>query len=110
MYIRNGKFGPYVEWGDKKESIKELDKSFHEIVLDDIIEYLSEKKTEKNVIRTYNDDLSLRRGKFGNYIYYKTKFMSKPEFFNIKKFPGCCVTGDVSTILDWVNKTYIQKK
>jgi hypothetical protein len=26
MYIKNGKFGPYVEWGDNKESIKKIER------------------------------------------------------------------------------------
>ena len=32
-----------------------------------------------------NDDLSIRNGKYGDYIFYKTPNMNKPRFLNLKK-------------------------
>ena len=42
-----------------------------------------------NITRHLNEDLSVRKGKYGLYIFYKTSDMSKPKFYNIKKtFPN----------------------
>jgi len=47
MFLKNGKFGPYVEWGNKRESIKEIKKPLSEITLEDIKTYLTEDKQDK---------------------------------------------------------------
>jgi hypothetical protein len=38
--------------------------------------------------KTLNGELSIRKGRYGHYVYYKTAGMSVPKFFNIKKFKG----------------------
>ena len=60
-----------------------------EITLDDIIP-LIENKTSLNqsVIRTINSDISIRSGKYGNYIFYKTHNMNKPKFIKLVGFKG----------------------
>ena len=37
-------------------------------------------------IRTINDDTSIRTGKYGDYIFYKTINMKKPKFISLKSF------------------------
>ena len=39
----------------------------------------------KNILKVINEDLSIRKGKYGEYIFYKTKTMKKPRFININK-------------------------
>jgi hypothetical protein len=81
-----------------------------QIILDDIIPLLTkEEKQDKNILRKINDELSVRRGKFGNYVFYKTEKMKKPEFFNIKKFPECPITCKSDIFIEWLNKNYITK-
>ena len=108
LYIKNGRYGPYVEWGTKRESIKQIEKPLNEITLQDIMAHLSgsSEKTQKNVLRVLNEDMSVRKGKFGAYVYYKTKQMSKPEFCNIKKFNEGFLTCDAETLINWVSETY----
>jgi len=108
MFIKNGRYGPYVEWGEKRESIKEIQKPIGEITLSDVENYLSKSsgKTEKNVLRILNDELSVRKGKFGAYVYYKRKDMSKPDFLNIKKFNEGFLTCESDTLIEWLKNTY----
>jgi len=108
MYIKNGKFGPYVEWGDKRESIKEIQKPLNEITLSDIEKHLldSSNKKEKNVLRILSDDFSVRKGKFGAYVFYKRKDMAKPQFLNIKKFEQGFITCDKNDFISWLIETY----
>ena len=90
VILKKGKYGNYVEWGDnEKKSLTGLQKELDEITLDDII-LLIENKTSLNqsVIRTINSDISIRSGKYGNYIFYKTHNMNKPKFIKLQSFKG----------------------
>jgi DNA topoisomerase-1 len=109
MYIKNGKFGPYVEWGDKRESIKKLGKPLDKIILTDIIDFLgsdNNKSSGKNILRILNNEFSIRKGKFGAYVYYKREDMNKPEFFNINKFTEGFSTCDPEVLINWLKTTY----
>ena len=108
MYIKNGKFGPYVEWGEKRESIRKIEKPLDQITLEDVIKYLGSDITSKNkaILRVITKDLSIRKGKFGAYAYYKTAAMTKPDFYNIKKFPEGFGTCEPNVLIEWLEKTY----
>lgn len=99
VYLKTGTYGPFIEWGDKKESIKHIEKPLNEIKLEDIIPLIQtnmdindDEKIRKppvivkNMLRRIDDDLSIRKGKYGAYIYYKTAEMGSPEFFQLKGF------------------------
>jgi len=93
LYIKTGKFGPYVEWGENKKGIKsileETKKTVDEITLEDIEAAFDDPafKIDKNVLRVLNKDMSVRKGKYGAYVYYKRADMKSPSFLNIKNFP-----------------------
>jgi len=108
LFLKSGRYGPYVEWGQKKESIKEIQKPLNQITMQDIETFLAKtsSKTEKNILRVLNDDLSIRKGKFGAYAYYKRKDMAKPEFLNIKKFNQGFLTCTKESLIDWLKETY----
>ena len=110
MFIKNGKYGLYVEWGDKRESIKQIEKPMDEITLQDVIDYLGTDKTQtnKSLLRILTPELSIRKGKgkLGNYVYYKREDMAKPAFYNLKKFPEGYISCDPKVLIDWLNETY----
>ena len=58
------------------------------------------------VLRTLNKEFSIRRGKFGPYIFYKRENMTKPQFFNIRKFKEGFSTCDVNVLLEWIYTEY----
>ena len=39
----------------------------------------------KSIIREVDEEISIRKGKFGAYVYYKTKQMKKPKFCGLGK-------------------------
>lgn len=65
-----------------------------------------EKDTANKIIRTLNDNLSVRKGKYGAYIHYKTPTMKKPQFFNIQKFKESYKYCSEEVLLKWINETY----
>jgi len=106
VYVKQGRYGAYVEWNEQKKSLKNIDKPTNEITLEDIIPILGEEKPEKSALRTLNANLSIRKGKYGPYIYYKSPSSAKPQFFNLKKYKGNSFDDDVKILLEWIKDTY----
>jgi len=74
VMLKNGRYGLYLEHGDKRESIKSIDKPIELITIDDVREVLLSLNTEKEttpVLRPLNEYMSVRHGKYGAYVYYK---------------------------------------
>jgi DNA topoisomerase-1 len=123
MFLRNGKFGPYVEWGDKKQSVKLIQKPISDICMDDIEQLLAEDNSDltsdkprkppqlenKSILRVLNSDMSIRKGKFGPYVYFMPSGSTKPAFFGIGKYSKTYNSCDVDMLIEWVVKTYINK-
>jgi len=112
VILKNGRYGLYIQVGERHVSIKEVNKSFDEIEYDDIKELIEKSQTdkdtpeEKNVLRRLNDEMSIRKGKFGAYVYYKRPDMKSPKFLNIKKFSEGYFGCDPSILIEWLCKTY----
>ena len=80
--MRNGKFGLYIQLNCKNKSIK-TDKKFENVTLDDVKKSL--KGLGGNVLKKLNETTSIRKGKYGPYVFHKTKDMKKPLFISLKK-------------------------
>ena len=85
LYVKTGKFGLYVEWGEEKRSLKTLEgvsecDITYELVIENIL------SVNKSVLREISKDMSIRTGKYGPYIYYKADTMKKPVFKSLKGF------------------------
>ena len=113
LFLKNGKYGLYVSWGEKSKNLKDINKSEDEIELADVVRYLSAtpsgKKSEPSsngIIRILNENLTIRNGKFGDYIYYKTKSMLKPKFLDLKKYEDDYRDGDIKKLLKWISLRY----
>ena len=56
----------------------------------------------EGIVRVINDDISIRSGKYGNYIFYKTVQMKKPKFISLKHFNKniyTCSQADIVSLL-----------
>jgi DNA topoisomerase-1 len=109
VVIKNGRYGKYLECGDTRESLKNLEKDITEIKMEDIfniLEKTNDKSQDINLLRIINDNISIRKGKFGIYVFYKTSQMKKPKFLNIKKFKEGPLTCDANILLNWLHDTY----
>jgi DNA topoisomerase-1 len=107
LSIANGRFGIFAKWGSDKKGISSIKKPFLEITLDDVKSLLvTTKTTDSNILRVLNNELSVRTGKYGAYIYYKRDNMAKPEFYNIKKFKESFTYCKEETLIQWICDTY----
>lgn len=85
VILKEGKFGLYINYDGKNKSIKFLKKSYDDVKLDDVMKVLNGKSSNNpNVLKKLNENISIRKGKYGPYIMHKTKEMSKPKFYPLK--------------------------
>jgi hypothetical protein len=119
VLLKNGRFGKYIVWGKNGEQRKSIEKthlrslnlstiSLDEVIrviendLDDGIDTTTASTVGEGIIRVINDDVSIRSGKYGNYIFYKTMRMKKPKFISLKNFQKnihTCSEGDILSLL-----------
>ena len=107
IHIKNGRFGLYLEWGHQKKSLKGIMSTMRKMELKEAIDVLmSEDEPGRNVLRKLTNNLSVRKGKYGPYVYYKTDVMKSPKFLNIKKFKGNYFECEVDELVNWLIETY----
>lgn len=113
LFIKNGKYGVYAEWGNETKNLKNEfgTKSINEIDNTDVISYLNkDNKSEllkpAGLIRELNKHISIRVGKYGDYIFYKKTRNSKVEFYKLIGFEDDYKTCDSSLLLNWLKQKY----
>jgi DNA topoisomerase-1 len=108
VILRKGKFGLYITWGDNSKTLKELgNRPIENITFDEVKKYLEE---GSNQIRDITKDISIRKGPKGDYLFYKSSKMKKPQFYDIKCFVNetkedykIC---DISILKSWIKDKY----
>ena len=84
VILKKGKFGLYIMWGENSKTLKELgNRPIENVTFDEVKKYL---EAGSNIIREITPCLSIRKGAKGDYIFYKTTKMKKPQFFDVKGF------------------------
>jgi DNA topoisomerase-1 len=126
LKVKTGKYGPYLEWGKNKQSIKTI--GLENINYEVAVEYLNSLNNEgqaaqltedaskrlppsinPKILRVLSSDISIRSGKFGPYIFYQTTEMKKPEFYPMKKCPYKYDNCETNDITKWIQNTYLNK-
>ena len=130
IIIKSGKYGAYIVWGATNLSLKPLlgggrgGKSEFDLTLQDVIAFI-ERSTggagesaaagegmantgtpvQGQIMRTIDENTTIRYGRYGPYIFHKTQKMMKPAFVALKGFPeahGNYITCDVAKIHEWI--------
>ena len=76
LYLMKGKYGPFTKYNEKTYSLKNIP-----ITLPNVIREI---ERQKSLI--ISKDISIKKGKYGHYVYYKTEQMTKPLFLGLKKY------------------------
>jgi DNA topoisomerase-1 len=108
--LKTGKYGPYVELdGDEplRISLKEVKKPFAQIVYADVLPIIeADQAPSRTILRKLTPDLSIRNGKFGPYVFYKTEKMAKPRFFDLRNFENGFGVCEKEELIAWIRKTH----
>ena len=85
VYLLSGKYGAYINCNGKNSSISHIKKDIEDITLNDVMDVLNGKKPQsKSVLKVITAEISVRKGKYGPYVFYKTNKMKKPKFIPMK--------------------------
>jgi DNA topoisomerase-1 len=113
LFVKKGKYGIYAQWGKETKSLKEEFGAFkiEEIQYIDVIRYLDkdtvlDPSKPVGLVRELNNHLSIRTGKYGDYIFYKKPRMKKPEFYKLNGFDSDYKKCDKVLIINWIKQTY----
>jgi len=128
IITKSGKYGAYIVWGSMNLSLKPLlgsgrgGKTEFDLTLQDVIAFI-ERSTggagesaaggtantgtpvQGQIMRTIDENTTIRYGRYGPYIFHKTQKMTKPAFIALKGFPeahGNYITCDVAKIHEWI--------
>lgn len=108
--LKSGKYGAYVEYGDEiKVSLSKIKKTLDKIVLEDVLPLLGVAQKPTTVLRVLSPTLSIRNGKFGPYIFYKTEKMKNPKFYDLKGFEQGFGVCEAEELIEWIKNTHIRK-
>ena len=130
LFLRTGKYGPYLTWGDNKKSIGHLksksqtdavnvDVDAVECSYDDAVRCIESSSTEAAtttattnpaILREINAYTSVRTGQYGPYIYYKNPKMTTPAFVSLRGFKEDWKTCDLRILEMWSTTTPVKKK
>ena len=108
VILKKGKFGLYITWGENTKNLKEFgNRPIENITFEEVQKYLEE---GSNLIREVSASVSIRKGQKGDYIFYKTAKMKKPQFFDLKNF-YVDVKEDykicnITILKSWLNEKY----
>jgi DNA topoisomerase-1 len=132
VITKSGKYGAYIVWGSMNLSLKPLlggggrggGKTEFDLSLQDVIAFI-EKSTggaagavtggaegaatgtpyQGQILRTIDENTTIRYGRYGPYIFHKTAKMTKPAFVALKGFPeahGNYITCESAKIQEWI--------
>jgi hypothetical protein len=106
IYIKKGKYGPYIECGEIRKSIKG-----EEIALSEAIKLLDQESDKpakaSTIVRKITEEMSVRAGQYGDYIFYKKAAMKTPKFFKLTDdFEHDYKKCDVTLLKKWIKETY----
>jgi DNA topoisomerase-1 len=104
ILLKKGKFGLYITWGENKKSINDININENDIKLEDVIDYITNSKNNTNILRDISKDISIRKGQYGHYIFYKTSNMNKPRFIKLNDFKEDYLNCDVNLIISFVKE------
>ena len=94
--IKKGPFGHYIQHNKVRKSI-----DGSTITLEEAIKLLEKPSTIIHILR---DDLSIRTGKYGLYIFHKTKKMTRPKFYKLDGYN--MEQYDKDELLKWIKEKY----
>jgi DNA topoisomerase-1 len=97
IIVKKGRYGSYVTFNGKNHSIKKVKKP----TLENIIPILEGKKNSK-IVRTLNETTSIRKGKWGPYIFHKKEGKKKPTFWSLKECDLNIHKCSDEELLEWI--------
>lgn len=111
LTIRLGKFGTYATWGENSKSMPFGNRPIENITFSEVFQILEKDgimnpAVSMGYVREVSKNVSIRRGKYGDYIFYKTSKMKTPKFFKLAGFTDDYHNCNKSVLQEWIKATH----
>ena len=112
LFVKKGKYGLYAKWANEIKSLKELgNRPIENIKYLEVLQILDrdtvlDPDRPVGFVRELSPTISIRTGKFGEYIFYKKPRAKQPQFLKLNGFGGDYKKCDKSLLLNWIKQTY----
>ena len=113
LFIKKGKYGIYAQWGKETKALKDEFGSIpiEKIAYIDVLRFLDKETVldpskPVGLVREINEHISIRTGKFGDYIFYKKPRVKTPQFFKLNGFNTDYKKCDKNLLINWIKLTY----
>ena len=109
VYLKKGKYGYFLECGELRKSLNtvKINVPIKEIKIEDATTILNDRASEgNNLVRRISNDLAIRKGKYGDYIFYKTETMKKPQFLKLNDFNDDYTNCSLEFLNSWIKEKY----
>ena len=109
VYLKKGKYGYFLECGELRKSLNtvKINVPIKEIKIEDAATILNDRASEgNNLVRRISNDLAIRKGKYGDYIFYKTETMKKPQFLKLNDFNDDYTNCSLEFLNSWIKEKY----
>jgi topoisomerase IA-like protein len=105
VILKQGRYGSYLAWNGKKVPARDPD-----LGLENAVALLQHRAPPiaPGVLRIINTDCSVREGKFGPYLFYKTSEMKTPTFYSLRGLEWKTTSDDA--LLKWLHEQHQPKK
>ncbi len=110
IILKTGKYGMYATCdGTSVSIVLEEGQTPNDVDVSTVKGQIEAKRkgtqTNSSIVRTINSNASIRNGKYGQYIYYKTDKMLKPNFIKLQGFSGDYLKCPLTELELWINNT-----
>ena len=109
LYLKHGKYGYYLECDTLKKSLNsvKINVPFKNITYEDAINIIENSEPGNNsLVRKIDENLCIRKGKYGDYIFYKTEKMKRPQFLKLAGFDDDYKNCSINNITAWIKEKY----
>lgn len=103
VWLKKGQYGLYLHWGTQNKTLKGVDIAEAAITLKDVMSSLTGEGAA--MLRVLDKNTSIRNGKYGHYVFYKTETMRKPKFIPVKGYGGDYLSDPAATVMEWLHET-----
>lgn len=112
LFIKKGKYGVYAQWGNEKKSLSEFgNRPIENITYEEVLRVLDkdtilDPTKPVGLVRELSSNLSIRTGKFGDYIFYKKPRAKKPDFYKLNGFNDDYKKCNKELLMNWIKQMY----
>ena len=114
VIVKTGKYGKYINWSNTNVSASKVKDEI--ITLELAIGIIVEKEKELggktlSILRTIDESTTIRRGKYGDYIFYKKPQWKTPRFIKLAGFikkngKNSYLSCDIESIKSWLREEH----